>query len=180
MTNKTQMLEPVGYSACDPDTPEPQGGPVDYYRVRIAHPNQADAPYTAECSDIIEALGMDFNEGNAFKALWRRAAAQALDKQKKDYAGRKYDAQKAAHFIGRVLATQYGVPVQPKEAPTVEPYAYAYKLARAYDSSIDGTFNRYVDWDEEPVLSLTKPHVPEGAIKELTPLYKGELNGNNT
>lgn len=79
------------------------GGSVDYYRVVITCPNQAEEPYTAECGDIIEALGMDFNEGCAFKALWRKAAARTLGKEKDNYAGQKYDTQKAAFYTNRSL-----------------------------------------------------------------------------
>lgn len=79
------------------------GGPTGYYRVHITHPNQADEPYTAECGDIIEALGMDFNQGCAFKALWRAAASLILDVQKKDYPGVLYDAEKADFYTQRNL-----------------------------------------------------------------------------
>lgn len=83
---------------------ENSGGKVDYYTAHIAHPiAEARAPYDAECGDIIEALGMTFNEGEAFKALWRAAAMRTLGKQKVgDDAVR--NAQKAVFFSQRVLA----------------------------------------------------------------------------
>lgn len=72
-----------------------------YYRVRVADPISPElAPYSAECADIIEALGMTFNEGEAFKAIWRLAAAR----QGRGKPGNKaqYDADKAAHYGGRI------------------------------------------------------------------------------
>ena len=72
-----------------------------YYRVEVSAPIAAELPpYTAECSDIIEALGMTFNEGEAFKAIWRLAAAR----QGRGKPGNEpqYDADKAAHYGGRI------------------------------------------------------------------------------
>lgn len=87
-------------------TPEYTGGSVDYYKVEVKNPTTADEPYMAECNDIIEALGMNYAEGNAFKALWRRAAHRTLGKKK---AGAKddglYDAEKVA-FFGKRLVEQ--------------------------------------------------------------------------
>lgn len=80
------------------------GGPVSYYKVPISAPISGGKPYTAECGDIIEALNMDFNEGNAFKAMWRRCAARSLDIKKKGYDDGYYDAEKAAYYSERVLA----------------------------------------------------------------------------
>lgn len=89
-------------------TPEPaaqlNGGKLSgdhYYRVRVTVPISPElAPYIAECADIIEALGMTFNEGEAFKALWRLAAAR----QGRGKPGNKaqYDADKVAHYGARV------------------------------------------------------------------------------
>ena len=59
----------------------------------------------AECNDIIEALGMNYAEGNAFKAIWRRAAARTLGKAKKGYEDGLYDAQKV-EFFGKRLVEQ--------------------------------------------------------------------------
>ncbi|AEJ81480.1 hypothetical protein 14Stepyanka_00037 [Erwinia phage Stepyanka] len=83
------------------------GGSSDYYKVTIAKTTTPYAmPYTAECNDIIEALGMNFAEGNAFKALWRRAAQRTLGLRK---AGAKddglYDAEKV-EFFGKRLVEQ--------------------------------------------------------------------------
>lgn len=85
-------------------TPEYTGGSVDYYKVEVKNPTTASEPYMAECNDIIEALGMNYAEGNAFKALWRRAAHRTLGKKK---AGAKddglYDAEKVAFFGQRLV-----------------------------------------------------------------------------
>lgn len=86
------------------------GGSVDYYKVEVKNPTTADEPYMAECNDIIEALGMNYAEGNAFKALWRRAAHRTLGKKK---AGAKddglYDAEKVAFFGQRLVEQSKGV-----------------------------------------------------------------------
>lgn len=81
------------------------GGSVDYYQVPVKNPTTAGRPsYIAECNDIIEALGMNYAEGNAFKAIWRRAAQRTLGLRK---AGAKddglYDAEKVAFFGNRLV-----------------------------------------------------------------------------
>lgn len=80
----------------------PTGGSVDYYRVRIDRPTSNVDSYTAECNDIIEALKMNYAEGNAFKAIWRRCAAR-LGKLKPGYTNGLYDAEKAAFFSQRMI-----------------------------------------------------------------------------
>ena len=87
--------------------PEYTGGSVSYYRVRIEHPTSKDMqPYTAECNDIIEALGMNYAEGNAFKAIWRRCAARTLGKAKAGYKDGLYDAEKVVFFGERMVAQE--------------------------------------------------------------------------
>lgn len=76
---------------------------ANYYQVDIVRPVDPESePYLAECADIIEALNMTFNEGEAFKALWRLAAAR----QGKTKAGGNpvYDADKVAHYGARTAA----------------------------------------------------------------------------
>lgn len=73
-----------------------------YYEIAIQRPKSGGAAYKAECQDIIEALKMDFNEGNAFKALWRRAAAR-LGNVKKGNEDPLYDAQKIKFYGTRIL-----------------------------------------------------------------------------
>lgn len=78
------------------------GEHASYYEVDITRPKSGGAAYMAECQDIIEALKMDFNEGNAFKALWRRAAAR-LGNVKKGNEDPLYDAQKIKFYGNRIL-----------------------------------------------------------------------------
>lgn len=72
-----------------------------YYRVEVPTPMSSELqPYRAECADIIEALDMTFNEGEAFKALWRGAATRMGNG--KDGVTAEYNAEKAAHYGKRV------------------------------------------------------------------------------
>ena len=84
------------------------GGSVSYYTVSVKSPTTAGRePYQAECNDIIEALEMNYAEGNAFKALWRRAAArQGL--AKRGYTDGLYDAEKVEFFGARLVAQERG------------------------------------------------------------------------
>ncbi len=78
------------------------GGLVSYYLVDVAKPQRVEqTPYQAECEDIIQALGMTFDEGCLFKALWRSAAARKGNPK----PGHKavYDAEKMVHYAQRVL-----------------------------------------------------------------------------
>lgn len=87
------------------DTPKVEytGGSVSYYTVAILHPTTPErSPYTAECNDIIEALGMNYAEGNAFKAIWRMCAARK-GLGKKGYDDGLYDAEKVAFFGNRMI-----------------------------------------------------------------------------
>jgi hypothetical protein len=90
-----------------PKKVESSGGPVSYYLVQVSNPNQGNERYQAECGDIIEALGMNFNEGCAFKALWRSAAARTLNVHKKG-GDTKYDAEKVIFYGKRILSTLIG------------------------------------------------------------------------
>ena len=79
------------------------GGKVNYYLVQVEAPQREEQPpYQAECEDIIQALGMTFDEGCIFKALWRTAAAR----QGNGKPGQKgvYDAEKMVHYAGRILS----------------------------------------------------------------------------
>lgn len=78
------------------------GGKVNYYLVFIEHPQRTEQPaYQAECEDVIQALGMDFNEGCLFKALWRSANARKGN-AKPDHKA-IYDAEKMVHYSNRIL-----------------------------------------------------------------------------
>ena len=88
------------------DDSEYTGGSVSYYKVRIDAPLSGNDAYTAECNDIIEALGMTYAEGNAFKAIWRLCAARTLGVKKRGYTDGLYDAEKVAFFGARMVAQQ--------------------------------------------------------------------------
>lgn len=50
------------------------GSLTNYYLVQVDHPQRVEQePYQAECEDLIEALNMNFDQGNIFKELWRSA-----------------------------------------------------------------------------------------------------------
>lgn len=120
MYSKRDSMDLGQVRALDPRNVEPiaepnggtyTGGSVDYYQVTITKPTTEGRPeYIAECNDIIEALGMNFAEGNAFKALWRRAAQRTLGLRK---AGAKddglYDAEKVKFFGERLVAQSKGL-----------------------------------------------------------------------
>lgn len=92
------------------------GGKTSYYEVYIAMPTrEGREPYTAECNDIAEALGMTFAEGEAFKAIWRRAASR-LRPTKEGYDNGLYDAKKVAFYGARMVIQQeaYGLPITHK------------------------------------------------------------------
>ena len=61
-----------------------------YYRLTM--PSGA----VIECNDVIDALGLTFNQGEAFKALWRMG--------RKPGTPALYDAEKVAYFGGREVA----------------------------------------------------------------------------
>lgn len=79
------------------------GGDTNYYVVRVDSPKRL-APYTAEAEDIIEALGMTFAEGCAFKAIWRSCAARSSGVKKASYPGGLYDAEKVVYYGQRMVA----------------------------------------------------------------------------
>jgi len=81
------------------------GGLNSYYVVQINNPQRKEqAPYQAECEDIIQALGMTFDEGCAFKALWRNSAKrQGNGKPGNTHL---YDAEKLCHYSKRILSKE--------------------------------------------------------------------------
>ena len=78
------------------------GSSVSYYKVKVEKPTTIAEPYEAECNDIIEALNMNYAEGNVFKAIWRKCAAR-LGKSKKGYTDGLYDSEKVVFFGGRMV-----------------------------------------------------------------------------
>ncbi len=89
------------------ESPEYTGGSVSYYTVRVERPTSGGYPYDAECNDIIEALGMNYAEGNVFKAVWRRCAARQ-GKAKAGYSDGLYDAEKVVFFGQRMVEMERG------------------------------------------------------------------------
>lgn len=99
------------------DAREYTGGSVSYYRARVVSPTSpSQPPYTAECNDIIEALGLNYAEGNILKALWRQAAARQ-GKSKRGYADSKYDLEKIMFFGARLLEQHAFETAEKKEGP---------------------------------------------------------------
>ncbi len=86
-----------------PEKPVLTGGSSDYYKVRVEKPTSGGEPYMAECNDIIEALQMEYDVANAFKAAWRVAALrQGRGKPGQDSA--RYDGEKIVFFGQRIVA----------------------------------------------------------------------------
>ncbi len=71
------------------------GGNNDYYVADITNPKRLE-PCRVECEDVIMALGMTFGQGEAFKAIWRDAAAKLGNGKPGDTAIR--NAEKVVHY----------------------------------------------------------------------------------
>lgn len=82
---------------------ESSGGDNDYWVARISHPKRLE-PYDAECEDLIEHFQMTFQEGEAFKALWRKGQARIGKGKPGDSPLR--NAQKVRHFGVRMEAME--------------------------------------------------------------------------
>lgn len=105
---RNELETVAGRHVEQPEPAEYTGGSVSYYKVQVVAPLSGGAPYVAECNDIIEALGMTYAEGNAFKAIWRLCAARTLGVKKRGYTDGLYDAEKVAFFGARMVAQQGG------------------------------------------------------------------------
>jgi hypothetical protein len=78
------------------------GGSSDYYKVNVDMPTSGGEAYMAECNDIIEALAMEYDVANVFKAAWRVAALrQGYGKPGQDDA--VYDGEKIVFFGQRII-----------------------------------------------------------------------------
>ena len=108
VADKFELRDHTGkvHLSSNPEAAEYTGGSVSYYKISIAVPLSGNAPYVAECNDIIEALGMTYAEGNAFKAIWRMCAARTLGVKKRGYTDGLYDAEKVEFFGARMVAQQ--------------------------------------------------------------------------
>lgn len=125
------------------------GGLNNYYIVPIKNPQRKEQePYQAECEDIIQALGMTFDEGCAFKALWRNAAARMGNGKPGNKA--LYDCEKLVHYANRILA---------KERLAEEP---------AVKDALNSVCSNWIYSNEKPILALTKPFV------FIEVMYKGQ------
>ena len=102
------------------NTVEKTGGNVNYYLVEVKNPKRL-APYTAEAEDIINALGMSFDEGTILKSLWRKCAArQGRRKAGGDEHG-VYDAEKIVYYAKEGLRhAQYARDQANKTEPSPE------------------------------------------------------------
>ncbi len=91
------------------EVPENSGLSCNYYVVDVKQPTSVGKPYTAECNDITETLGMTATEANIFKEIWRTAAARTLGKEKAGHTAKR-GAEKVA-FFGLRYALQNNVPL---------------------------------------------------------------------
>lgn len=124
----------------------------NYYLVEVEAPMDPTLPpYFVECADIIEALNMTFNEGEAFKALWRLAASR----QGRGKPGTKaqYDADKVAHYGSRVAA-------QTKKAEFTFPEE---ALSRTYSKLPDVPGGYQLQKEGTPSYGRVHPYSTEGA-----------------
>ncbi len=77
------------------------GGLTNYYLVRVDAPQRTEqVPYQAECEDIIEALDLNFDEGNIFKEIWRTANARKGNGKPGNTDLRA--AEKIVHYANRI------------------------------------------------------------------------------
>jgi hypothetical protein len=78
------------------------GGSSDYYKAYVDRPTSGGEPYMAECNDIIEALGMEYDVANVFKAAWR-VAAMRQGRGKPGQDSPVYDGEKIVFFGQRII-----------------------------------------------------------------------------
>lgn len=78
------------------------GGSNSYYGLDILNTLDGREAYRVECLEVIEALGMTFAEGEAFKAIWRSCAARTLGLIKEDNNA-LYDAEKVEFYGKRMV-----------------------------------------------------------------------------
>lgn len=78
------------------------GGLTNYYLSRVSYPQRTEqAPYTAECEDLIESLELTPDEANIFKEIWRGANARLGNGKSGNTP--LYGAEKIAHYSNRIL-----------------------------------------------------------------------------
>ena len=81
------------------------GGDNEYWVVQVKSPKRLK-PYSAECEDLIELFQMTFQEGEAFKALWRKGQMRIGNGKPGDTLLR--NSEKVFHFGGRMVAMEQG------------------------------------------------------------------------
>lgn len=86
------------------------GGSCNYYMVDVKRPTTLPEPYTIECNDIIEALGLSFKEANIIKEIFRTANERTNDNGKSGNT-EKRAAEKVLFFAIR-HAVSSGVNVE--------------------------------------------------------------------
>lgn len=121
------------------------GGRTNYYLVRVEHPQREDQPpYQAECEDIIRALGMTFDEGCEFKAIWRTAAARKGNGKPGQQA--VYDAEKRVHYAQASLLQEQRR--QPAKELDVAKLMADLKSEGGTATTITGTMetNPWIEW----------------------------------
>lgn len=84
---------------------ESSGGDNDYWVATVTNPKRLE-PYQAECEDLIELFQMTFQEGEAFKALWRKGQLRIGNGKPGDTLLR--NSEKAYHYSGRMVAMEKG------------------------------------------------------------------------
>jgi hypothetical protein len=82
---------------------ESSGGDNDYWIAKVTDPKRLQ-PYQAECEDLIELFQMTFQEGEAFKALWRKGQMRIGNGKPGDSHLR--NAEKVSHFGNRMVAIE--------------------------------------------------------------------------
>ena len=83
-------------------TTELTGGRTNYYLSEVQYPDrEGQAPYIAECNDLIESLALTPDEANIFKEIWRSANAR-LHNGKPGHTA-LYGAEKILYSAERLL-----------------------------------------------------------------------------
>jgi hypothetical protein len=94
------LRKPVGQSN---NKQTSSGGDNDYWVAEIKNPKRLE-PYKAECEDLIEHFQMTFQEGEAFKALWRKGQLRIGNGKPGDTLIR--NSEKVEHFGKRMVAME--------------------------------------------------------------------------
>ena len=85
--------------------PENSGFLCEYYLAPVVAPQRKEqAPYVAECEDVIQALELTFDEACEFKSIWRRGRGRQGFQKAESTPVR--DASKALHYARRVYALE--------------------------------------------------------------------------